>query len=306
MDVGPKSFRLLARSDRCCDFRSAGISVFAGVDWLRNGLGAGGAGESDGLCVTAFPPDLVNRSAGRRFSLASAAKVLLLFVLALLPWTIRNYYTLDGLVFVKSNFGMEFWLGNNPAVKEIYSAERHPAVNQGELLSLVLNGEPNYNRQKAREAMAYIERRPRVFFANMADRFADTWAATYDSRVDPWILALGLSRADVWFCFGFSIVSLAGMIIALAAHWVDALPLAMCLLLFPIPYYVTHSALRYRHPIDPFMTIFAVYGGAQVWRSLTASRGRNMVSQEATKENLRCTPGANTEEPPEFPRFDKS
>jgi hypothetical protein len=33
----------------------------------------------------------------------------------------------------------------------------------------------------------------------------------------------------------------------------------MCLPLFPIPYYITHTALRYRHPIDPFMTIFTVY-----------------------------------------------
>jgi len=44
----------------------------------------------------------------------------------------------------------------------------------------------------------------------------------------------------------------------LRANWKDTLPLAMCLLLFPIPYYITHTALRYRHPIDPFMTILAV------------------------------------------------
>jgi hypothetical protein len=33
----------------------------------------------------------------------------------------------------------------------------------------------------------------------------------------------------------------------------------MCLVLFPIPYYTTHTTLGYRHPIDPFMTIFTVY-----------------------------------------------
>jgi len=34
--------------------------------------------------------------------------------------------------------------------------------------------------------------------------------------------------------------------------------------LFPIPYYITHTALRYRHPIDPFMTIFTVYAVARL------------------------------------------
>jgi hypothetical protein len=212
---------------------------------------------------------MVQRGPLGRASFQSAAQVMVLFVLALLPWTIRNYYAIDGLVFVKSNFGMEFWLGNNPAVKEIYSADLHPAGNVRELFSLILSGEPNYNREKQRQAMAFIEAHPRVFLKNVSARFADTWAATYDSRVEPWILTLGLSRADVWFCVGFSIVSFAGMIAALWANWREALPLAMCLLVFPIPYYVTHTALRYRHPIDPFMTIFAVYAVVRLWSACT-------------------------------------
>jgi 4-amino-4-deoxy-L-arabinose transferase-like glycosyltransferase len=201
---------------------------------------------------------MVRRGQPGWLSLASAAKVAFVFVLALLPWTIRNYYAIDGLVFVKSNFGMEFWLGNNPAVKENYTPELHPASNPRELISLALNGEPNYNRQKQRQAMAYVRMYPRVFLKNSLDRIEDTWSASYDSRVEPWILTLRLSRMDVWFCSVFSALSFIGLIFALRANWKDTLPLAMCLLLFPIPYYITHTALRYRHPIDPFMTILAV------------------------------------------------
>lgn len=186
-------------------------------------------------------------------------RAVLVFVLALLPWTIRNYYAIDGLVFVKSNFGLELWLGNNPAVKEVYSPELHPASNASERMLLVFAGEPRYNRAKERLAITYIEQNPQAFAKNSLDRFLDTWAATYDSRVDPWIVALGLGRMDVWFCAAFSLLSLAGLILALRSNWMDSLLLAMCLLLFPIPYYITHTALRYRHPIDPFMTIFTVY-----------------------------------------------
>ena len=207
---------------------------------------------------------LVRHGGFRGPAVALVARAVLVFVLVLLPWTIRNYFAIDGVVFVKSNFGMEFWLGNNPAVKDVYAPELHPASNASERLLLVFNGEPNYNRAKERQAVSYIENNPRAFMKNSFDRFLDTWAATYDSRVDPWILALHLSRSDVWFCAVFSVFSFAGLILALRLNRLDSLPLAMCLVLFPIPYYVTHTALRYRHPIDPFMTIFTVVAAAQL------------------------------------------
>jgi len=198
-------------------------------------------------------------------SLSLAARATLVFVLALLPWTIRNYYVMGDWFFIKSNFGMELWLGNNPAVQEIYSAELHPISDFRERISLILNGEPNYNREKQHEAIVYIESHPRVFLKNVMERIVDNWAATYDSRVEPWILTLHLSRTDVWFSSIFSALSFIGLILSLREKGWDALPLAMCLLLFPIPYYITHTALRYRHPIDPLMTILVVYAVAGLW-----------------------------------------
>ena len=41
-------------------------------------------------------------------------------VLGIVPWTARNYAAFGQLVPVKSNFGLEFWLGNNPDVKIIF------------------------------------------------------------------------------------------------------------------------------------------------------------------------------------------
>lgn len=205
---------------------------------------------------------IVRKSWNGGHTLMLGARAVFIFVLALLPWAIRNYYVIDGLVFVKSNFGMELWLGNNPAVDKIYSPELHPFNSFPQRISLILSGEPNYNRERQRQAIAYIEGHPRTFLKNLSDRIVDTWAATYDSGAEAWIVALRLSRADVWFCTAFSVLSFAGLILALFAGFADSLPLAMCLLLFPIPYYVTHTATRYRHPIDPFMTIFTVYAVA--------------------------------------------
>jgi hypothetical protein len=219
---------------------------------------------------------VIRRGQSARPSARLVMRTVFLFVLALLPWTIRNYYAVDGLFFVKSNFGLELWLGNNPAVKEIYSPDLHPLRSRMERIQLILSGEPNYNRMKQREAIAFIKAHPQAFLKNSFDRFVDNWAATYDSRNDAWIPMFHLSRADVWFCSVFSLLSFAGMILGLRANFPGSLPLAMCLLVFPIPYYITHTALRYRHPIDPFMTIFTVYA---IIRLCSALRGRVTVDK---------------------------
>jgi 4-amino-4-deoxy-L-arabinose transferase-like glycosyltransferase len=221
---------------------------------------------------------MIRRQQSPRLSAGLVMRSVLMLVLSLLPWTIRNYYAVDGLVFVKSNFGLELWLGNNPAVKENYARDLHPLRSHAERIQLIVGGEPNYNREKARQAIAFIKTHPRIFLKNSFDRFLDNWAGTYDSHVDAWILTLHLNQADIWFCSAFSVISFAGMILALRANLLDSLPLAMCLLLFPIPYYFTHTELRYRHPIDPVMTIFAVYA---LVRLCSALPGRTAIEKSS-------------------------
>jgi hypothetical protein len=41
-------------------------------------------------------------------------------------------------------------------------------------------------------------------------------------------------------------------------------PLSILILVFPCIYYLTHSDMGFRHPIDPVITMFLVYG----WSSL--------------------------------------
>lgn len=217
---------------------------------------------------------VLRRGGNRRRSLSLAARAAFVFVLALVPWTIRNYYAIDGFVFVKSNFGMELWLGNNPDVKKIYTSELNPMNNLPQRISLILSGEPNYNREKQRQAISYIKSHPRAFFRNTSDRIMDLWTATYDSTVEPWIYVLHLRSADVWFCTVFSVMAFMGLVLALLTNWMDALPLAICLLMFPIPYYLTRSSLRFRHPIDPFLSIFVVYAIARLMAIYTHSLKR--------------------------------
>jgi len=193
------------------------------------------------------------------------ARAALFFILALLPWTIRNHFEIGGLFFVKSNFGVEFWLGNNPEVKDTFTPQLHPMRNYREYTLLALNSEPVYSRLKQREALAFIEAHPRTFLKFCYNRLVDTWTGKYDSRLDTYIQPLGAGRIYVWYNTIFSVLAFAGLLAGLWTRAREWLPLAFCLLLFPIPYYITHSSLRYRHPIDPMLTVLAVWGVSRLW-----------------------------------------
>ncbi len=211
----------------------------------------------------------------RKSGMASArlaARVALFFVLGLLPWTIRNYWALGGFVPVKSNFGLELYLGNNPSVKHIYTPEQHPWLNTNQELALIMNGEVNYGHRTMRAAMQFIEAHPGRFLELSLERLVDTWTDKYDVKTDPWVTQLHFEKGYVIFYSGFSLVALGGLLLASYKYRAETAPLALTLLIFPVIYYITHSGARYRHPIDPVMCILTVFAAkcavSPVWSKL--------------------------------------
>jgi Dolichyl-phosphate-mannose-protein mannosyltransferase len=179
--------------------------------------------------------------------------------LGMVPWTARNYAAFGQFVPVKSNFGLEFWLGNNPDVKIIWTWWRSPASDAAESAELHRLGEIPYMHEKQSEALKFIVAHPGSFLDASFDRFVDTWTALWDERADPWVNALGAGGLYVAFCSLFSLLAFLGLLLARRADAAQTFPLAAAMLLFPVTYYLTHSAVRYRHPLDPVLTILAVY-----------------------------------------------
>ncbi len=183
-------------------------------------------------------------------------------VLGILPWTVRNYSAFGAFVPIKSNFGLEFWLGNNLDVKIIWAWWRSPASDTAESDLLHRVGEISYMQEKQSQALQFIKAHPGAFLDSSFDRFLDTWTALWDQRADPWVAALHAGTAYVVFCSVFSLLAFLGLLLARRADPLQTFPLSAAMLLFPATYYITHSAMRYRHPIDPLMTVLAVYAVA--------------------------------------------
>jgi hypothetical protein len=73
---------------------------------------------------------------------------------------------------------------------------------------------------------------------------------------------LHAGRAYLIFSSAFSLLALGGVLLASRSSGSEAAPLWIAVLVFPATYYVTHTGLRYRHPIDPMLTLLATYAVA--------------------------------------------
>ena len=190
------------------------------------------------------------------------AFAVLTFCLGVLPWTVRNYFAFGQLVPIKSTFGLEFWLGNNPEVKRNWSPGSHPNNDSEQMRQLQQFGELSYMKAKQRQAVLFIEAHAATFAKFSLGRLADTWTGNADVPWDRFVFMLHAGEAYLIFSSAFSVLALVGIVLSCRLRGSEAAPLWIAVLVFPATYYITHTGLRYRHPIDPMLTVLATYAVA--------------------------------------------
>ena len=200
-------------------------------------------------------------------------------LLGVLPWTVRNYTAFGQFVAIKSNFGLEFWLGNNPEVKRNWTPGQHPNNDGEQMRQLQQLGELNYMKAKQEQAVQFIAARPFTFLKSCLGRFADTWTGKADVPSDRFIFMLRAGRAYLLFSTTFSILGLLGLVLAWRICASNAAPVGIAVLVFPCVYYITHTGLRYRHPIDPVLTVLATYAVAYAVSAVSAWRAERRASR---------------------------
>jgi 4-amino-4-deoxy-L-arabinose transferase-like glycosyltransferase len=175
-------------------------------------------------------------------------------VLVLLPWTIRNYTTFHRMMPIRDNFGLELWLGNHEGVTHVYDRD-FPLLNPAEYNRL---GEVRFMESKRQIAFEFIRQRPGEFLRLSAERCFRFWSAPDKS---PWL--------------PLSLLASVGVVLALGRKGLEAVPYAVVILFFPLVYYATHVFSTYRHPAEPVILLLAAYAvvsavaaiGARLFRS---------------------------------------
>jgi hypothetical protein len=189
----------------------------------------------------------------RPHSLRNAVLAGVVFILCLTPWELRNYRVFHAFVPIRGNLGVETYLGNGPGSNGWVMVYDHPnmATNQLELYRQM--GEVRYAKMRGDLARAYMRAYPGHFFANTLKRIYFFWISVPSDA--PW--ALELPRV-----ISYSFISLAGLLglgLALYRSVPAAGLFAWIFVLLPLPYYTVFVQARFRHPLEPILTILAVY-----------------------------------------------
>ncbi len=194
---------------------------------------------------------------------------LLLFALVIAPWFIRNYMVFHKLILFRSNFGLELWLGNNRFNPGIWSWWLHPNDDDAERQVYARMGEMAYMTMKQREAIAWIRENPAMWVEQIFRRFVDNWTGL-DEPPD------NLAKAPLYVIVGvllevlLPLLGLVGAVLSNRQGNRYAFPLSATIFFFPAVYYLTHTSLRYRHPIDPVLCVLAGFTAVSTWGWLAA------------------------------------
>jgi hypothetical protein len=204
------------------------------------------------------------------------AMALGLAILCCVPWTIRNYTVFHRFVPLRSNFPLELYIGNNENYDDKHPRYPGPITKERETVRYFRMGETPFMDEEMRKAAKFIATHPRVDVILFCKRVVVFWAGIANPvdnflATDSWLV-----RALI-LCAGLSgLGALFGIAVLAWRRSAYTLPLAVFPLIFPFLYYVTHTSLRYRLPIDPVVLLLTAIAAGAVGQALSPQRSRKL------------------------------
>ena len=192
----------------------------------------------------------VDRSAPKQPRNALLAALLALAIYS--PWPIRNEFALHSFIPLRTTVGLELWMGNREGATGYLDESIFPFYNRAELTRYLQRGEVAYMQDKSDAAKAAIRNHPSTFAALTARRITRFWFGSGNQHGAPLYIVGAVAT---------TLLGLAGLATLYRLRHSEArvacLLLAIPLLLFPLPYYITHAEFRYRLALDPLLTALA-------------------------------------------------
>lgn len=186
-------------------------------------------------------------------------------LLVVSPWLIRNRVVFGQWVFLRGNFGFEFALGNYHGSLGRGWGGRHPTGNPKEFQKYSQMGEIAYIRDRQEQALDFVRQYPGEFLTLTLKRMSYFWDGSSMDYLAP--------MPRYWLPATYVVLSFLLLPALLAASRRNLYGLPMffgLLLLYPVPYYLTFTQARYRHPIEPLMVLLVAYLGVETTRKLQA------------------------------------
>lgn len=194
--------------------------------------------------------DVLHRD--RKFVRARILPLVVLPALIVSPWLIRNYRVFQRLL-LRDNFGLELGSANNDCAQfsvqlnELAGCNVHPNVNAAEAQKIIAMGEPQYNAMRQHAAFQWIESHPRRF-AQLTGMRAVTFWFPSETGTRPHYTGYG-RRRERGLMYLMSLLSVPGLFLLYRKDHTSCALCLVCLLLFPIPYYITQFVFWHNYPV---------------------------------------------------------
>jgi 4-amino-4-deoxy-L-arabinose transferase-like glycosyltransferase len=191
-----------------------------------------------------------------RKSIKPIALCLLIVVVCVVPWTIRNYREFGRFVLIRDNLFLELHEANNESANALWTRTEHPGNDPEAMKHFQELGEIRYMEETKHEFWTFVREHPGTFIWFTVERVFYFWAAprqaTNVAGYDLWIAR----HVQFLLAAAFAFAGLALMVVRKHAYrWL----LAPFLLIYPLPYYLVNPFPRYKHPIETVMTMLIVY-----------------------------------------------
>lgn len=189
----------------------------------------------------------------RLFIVKRIAMMIIIMAMTIAPWTIRNYTVFHKIIFIKSNIGYNFWIGNNPHATG--STMITPGGDYSDIIrDLTDKDEVDKSRYFLKLAMINIVNNPLGFSKRCLRKLTYFWWRIENKVGGNWEKYIVV----MYFAYGIPLLlSVFGIIFSWKNRKYCSL-IWLLLFSFSVVYSITHCGnYRYRLPVEPFILIFA-------------------------------------------------
>jgi hypothetical protein len=224
----------------------------------------------------------------RRMGLARAARVLIpVLLLALVPvtlWTVRNYYVMGHLFFIRGDAGMAFVSTYDDCATARISenlasgcfAQEHPSGSTAILERLNVVGETRFSAEEMQRTLAWVSTHPQRSATLTLEHILYFWFPLERGDLSSFLYGILMS--------GLTVISFCALL------WKsDAVAILMLALLpFSFTYYTLQLEQRYRYPVLWISAVLACVG-SRLLISRFGPKGRRRIRSVAPAAALRRT-----------------
>lgn len=186
----------------------------------------------------------------------NATLAALLFIAILAPWTVRNWRVFHTFVPMRDNLGVELWAWNHPGANGIaLGAPVQPSLHDPSFVPYLRMGEIAYSKYRGATAKRWIATHPEQFILLSIRRVYFFWVSVPHPLDKHPLVEYG---RELNYCF-LSLTGLMGLGLSLKRRVPATGLFAWAFVLLPLTYYFVSVAARFRHPLEPLITILTVY-----------------------------------------------